>query len=177
MKKIEKKILRNLYEYKIEEDIQNDEKENLINSSVQTNCINNIQFGQIHNVSSKIFVTACLSNGIGLTAGRDFSTKIGVKVPVLSKCYATQKQIKEKIHQMARNCVDHYATQITTPRSLGFDGSWSHCRKAPQCFGCFMDLLSKKIVDYYVVEKSTKWSEGNYNGTSQGIETECFSKL
>ena len=40
-----------------------------------------------------------------------------------------------------------------------------------------MDLSNRKIIDYYIVEKSSKCYNGNYQGSSQGMETECFSKL
>ena len=92
-------------------------------------------------------------------------------VCVLSKCYDAQKRIRNDVHNIARKSVDHYASLILTPRGLSFDGSWSHCRNASQCFGCFIDLTNRKIVDYYIVERSSKNYEGNYMGPSQGMET------
>lgn len=175
--KSRKKIKRHLQLYKTETnvDIIHEKQESL--TQTDSSISNYVQFGHIHKVASKTFVAACLSNGFGFKAGRDFSVKMGIKVPALSKCYNVQNNILEEIHIFARNCVDKYASKISTPRGLGFDGSWSHCRKASQCFGCFIDLLTKKIVDYYVAEKYNKWYTGNYKGSSQAMETECFSKL
>ena len=97
-----KRIKRMLKNYKNEKCISPELNTTYANTFSQTDSSisNYVQFGHVHQVSSKMFVAACLSNGIGFTAGHDFSLKLGIKVPALSKCYSAQNQIHDVIHQI-----------------------------------------------------------------------------
>lgn len=60
---------------------------------------------------------------------------------------------------------------------LGFDGSWDHRRKGKCCIVVAIDQHRKKIIDFEIVQKSTKDHQTNYTGSLQGMETFCVSKI
>ena len=108
---------------------------------------------------------------------RRICLKLGLKCNSPIWCYQEQKKIEEIIHDEAIKSIKKYQSLIVSPTILGFDGSWSHKRNAPQCVSAFIDLSSKKIIDYHIIEKDNLWQKGNFSGFPQGMETECFQVM
>jgi hypothetical protein len=58
---------------------------------------------------------------------------------------------------------------------LAFDGPWSHVRWSGQCFGLFIDLIQRRIVDFELV--LTRKCGGDFDGAGQALEGESFRRM
>jgi hypothetical protein len=60
---------------------------------------------------------------------------------------------------------------------VGFDGSWSHVRRAPKCFGCFIDLLTRRVVDFEFFFPEPGGLGGAVHVATQSMEGVIFRAL
>jgi hypothetical protein len=60
---------------------------------------------------------------------------------------------------------------------IAFGGSWSHCRQAKDCIVGIIDYMTKKIVDYEIIQKAKRGRLGNHAGSSLGMEVEALLRL
>ena len=123
------------------------------------------------------FVAACISEGIGFSQGRRFLVKIGVIPPSQSACYKNQLRLEEETKVLGKESCLRNVIGINSPRSISFDGVWSHARNASHCMGTFIDQVTGKIIDYYKVQIDFNGHKGNYKGSSQGMETKILETL
>ena len=98
------------------------------------------------------FVAACISEGIGFSQGRRFLVKIGVIPPSQSACYKNQLRLEEETKVLGKESCLRNVIGINSPRSISFDGVWSHARNASHCMGTFIDQVTGKIIDCYKVQ-------------------------
>ena len=58
--------------------------------------------------------------------------------------------------------------------TIAFNGSWSHRWNAGQCVVSLINAATNKILDIEILEKNTNGVNGNYEGSSTGIEVEGY---
>lgn len=60
---------------------------------------------------------------------------------------------------------------------ISLDGSWDHKRRGNCCIVVVIDQTRKKIIDFEIIQKSTKSHKTDYSGSSQGMETEAVTRI
>jgi hypothetical protein len=60
---------------------------------------------------------------------------------------------------------------------LAFDGSWGDRRGAMECIIVFIDCLTKKIVDFEILQKAKCRLLSNYTGSSNGMKVVALRNL
>lgn len=66
---------------------------------------------------------------------------------------------------------------MTEGAVVGFDGAWSHWRRAKECVVILIDCKTKKIVDFEIVTKAKHDCPGNYVGSPNGMELAGLKKI
>jgi hypothetical protein len=73
----------------------------------------------------------------------------------------------------ALRIVDANKNAMSPGTWLGIDGSWNHHRNVTEHIVEFVDCRNRKIVDFEIVSRDTRFNPGNYTGAANGME--CVS--
>jgi hypothetical protein len=75
-----------------------------------------------------------------------------------------QRRILQHVYKWARLSCALFAPLASAATVFSFDGSWNHPRWGTHCFGCFIDLIQRKIVDFTVIRSKVKDPEEEGHG-------------
>lgn len=123
------------------------------------------------------FAFSIIIHGLGYTSTSLCFLENGILPPSESCFYQHINHIIDQIRILSRESVDAERNLMMINTILGFDGSWDHRRKGKCCIVVAIDQHHKKIIDFEIVQKSTKDHHANYTGSPQGMETFCVSKI
>jgi hypothetical protein len=93
-----------------------------------------------------------------------FCAFLGVTFPSNATLYVAQPRLIAQILEWAVTSCAMAAQAVTTASVLAFDGSWNHPRWGTRCFGCFIDLSQRKVVDFHIARKKGKTKKGAGGG-------------
>ena len=123
------------------------------------------------------YMFSLLITGANVISQNLIMSFLNVVVPSKTACYEAQPRICEELIARAYMSCAYWRQNMGDPCAISFDGSWSQRRRALHCFGAFVDPDQKKVVDFDVVERSQGTYAGNFNGTSQAMESEVLSRM
>lgn len=138
---------------------------------------NNINNSKEATINATRFVFSLLVNGSSYQSASETFLWNDIKVPSRATFYRIQPRVNAIITQMARESCQKYRDAMLPGSIIEMDGSWGHRRNSLQCILEFIDSRSKKIVDFEVTLKKNHSIEGDYAGSSNGMEIECLRKL
>lgn len=132
-------------------------------------------------VDADAMVLANIFTGQGYADQRK-SLLIQNKQPVSeSTYYRHQQAICNKIVDAVQNQCAEYAANIEDGTTLGTDGCWNHPRNGTACTVTVFDQHQEKVVAFSNVQKQCNKEEGNYEGSSNLMESvgieRCFQSL
>jgi hypothetical protein len=142
------------------------------------------------------YAFATLVSGTSFHSMFTFCSFMGFDMPSESTFYKAQRRIVAFLESAALESCAYFASLVRHGK-FAFDGSWSHCRRAPQCFGCLIDLVQRKVVQFCfwppAEPDEEPGAEGKSGGkgppkggdesvkmcaiASQAMEGECFRKM
>lgn len=91
--------------------------------------------------------------------------------------YEIQAAMIPILVSLARKSCDKWRASMPPDSIISLDGSWSHRRNAARCMVDFIDAERKKVVDFEFLEKTSSRVKGNYDGPSNGMETEALRRM
>jgi hypothetical protein len=97
--------------------------------------------------------------------------------PTKATFYNAQKEL---VGPICTRCETDCARrrEVVNPGSIiAFDGSWSHRCQAKESIIVIIKYMTKKIVDYEIIQKANRGRPENYAGSSSGIEVEALRRL
>lgn len=128
-------------------------------------------------INAKRFVFSTLINGASYTTISDIFLWNDILIPSSATFYRIQPKIIAIIEQMAEESCRAHRIRMSENSVINMDGSWGHRRNSSQCILEFIDNRTKKIVDFSICMKNNHKMEGDYIGSSNGMEVECLKKL
>lgn len=97
--------------------------------------------------------------------------------PGKSVYYKNLKDIIDAIATLAREQVNIEQQKMVPGTVISFDGSWDHRRHGKCCIVVAIDQIRKKIIDFEIIQKSSKLFPTDYHGSPQGMETEAVKRI
>ena len=125
---------------------------------------------------AKRFAFSVIFTGVGFTAACILFLFNGIDPPSETLYYQVQKEVVKVLYDMARESVQNEFNKIVPGSNISVDGSWTHRRNSRTFILDVMDVATKKIVDFELVDKGTKKLPGNYEGPSNLMEAFAFNK-
>ena len=113
------------------------------------------------------------------------------QTPSESTYYRNVKTISEAISECVEASLERARARITSDRYVSYDTAWRHRRRCRQASGVLVDLLTGKVIDYYIavikmpaelIPQTDKWAQQtprvDYNeGYPQGLEVKIFHRM
>jgi hypothetical protein len=127
--------------------------------------------------SAALFAFALLINGGQFAQQKQILAWLNIQVPGKTAFYRAQAAVCEKLVTWAYESCARWKACMGDESAISFDGSWSQRRKALHCFAAFIDPSLRKVVDFDVVERDQGAYKGNFQGTSQAMETEILKLM
>ena len=131
---------------------------------------------QVH-IEATRFALAVLTSCSNFTQTRRLFLRCGLDTIAESTFYKKQKTICPVLEDLARERVNRNLQQLLPDTCISFDGSWSHRRQANFCFVSMIDTRSQRIIDFEFATRSHQQANGNYEGSSQGMEIACLRMI
>jgi hypothetical protein len=127
--------------------------------------------------NAKLFAFVLLINGGHYRQQQDIFACLNIRVPGKTAFCQAQPIICGKLLDLAYQSCIAWRGNMQPESAISFDGSWSQRRAALHCFGAFIDPQQRKVVDFDVVERTQGSYKGNFEGTSQAMETEVLRMI
>ena len=131
-------------------------------------------------VSKKVFakrlILSLFLTGVTYTASCVILLFISVFPPNNELFYTCQKEVVRVLYEMAKESVNAELQKIVPRSNLSIDGSWAQRRNSRTFILDVIDPISKKIVDFELLDKGSKYRKGNYQGPSNQMEAFAFNK-
>jgi hypothetical protein len=120
---------------------------------------------------------AVLICGLSFAAMRELCLNMNIKPLSEKEFYGHQARITQPIINYARLICQKNRASMTDNSTIGIDGSWNHRHNGNFCIVDVIDVKTKRIVDFEIIYKSTPFKDGNYIGSSNGMEVAGLSRL
>ena len=82
--------------------------------------------------------------------------------------------VENEIVKMAQESCEEAKKTMSEQGAVGVDGSWSQKRDGIFCFLAIVDVIRKKVIDFYVNSHTLKDMKGNFQGPSNMMEHDLF---
>jgi hypothetical protein len=115
--------------------------------------------------------------GITYTAIAKFLLGIGVIPFSASAVYAAQVILVPGIVAFVKKICARNSAAMKENVTVGIDGSWNHCRNGSAQIIDMIDTDSGRVVDFEIVERASSRRQGNYKGSSNGMEAEAMRRM
>lgn len=123
------------------------------------------------------FVYSVIIHGSTYTDASVLFLENGFLPPAHTTFYKYIDIILDQIILLCTETVKQFRLSMKTGTIISLDGSWDHKRRGRSCIVVIIDQLQKKIIDFEIIRKSSKSYPTDYNGSSQGMETECVRRI
>ena len=99
-----------------------------------------------------LYTATVLTRGFSYTSFTEAMILLGLGdvCPSASTFYRTLPIIQEAVAVVTERALSEARSLITSPRCIGFDAGWAHCRNSRQCFGGFIDIETGMIIDFFM---------------------------
>jgi hypothetical protein len=121
-------------------------------------------------LNARKFAFSILTSGANFGKTSDVFLINGIRLPSRSRLYAVQHEFFEPIRQYCVEQCKYWEDQMDDETIVAFDGAWSHRRNAKECIVILIDCNHKRIIDFEIVTKSKCGNQGNWDGSSNGME-------
>ena len=164
-----------IYHKNIGTQIQNNsnQKLNIISKSDQITQTNNHY--SIDN--DMTFTISILIFGLSYQIARNIFNFNGIDVCSEKTFYKYQKQISPIIIQMSKESAKKFSEKIENDTIISIDGAWDHRRHGTACIVTFIDLKTRKIIDFEISTTPKQFVQGNTNECSRNLEKVSIEKL
>lgn len=101
----------------------------------------------------------------------------GIEVCSEKVFYYYQTQISPIIIELAKNSSKKYAQNITNNTIISIDGAWDHRRHGSTCIVTFIDIKTRKIIDFEISFISKQYVNGTTKECSRNLEKTAMEIL
>lgn len=130
-----------------------------------------------NNFDIKRIVLATLASGMTYLAAFLFLTLLTGYIISKNEFYNAQKELSNIIEKESRNQIANIQQSLGKDIIVGLDGAWNHVRQGSCCIVTMIDIISKKIIDYEIVELLKHFVKGNANTYPKNLEAEGIRRL
>lgn len=123
------------------------------------------------------YVLAVLSEGLNFEAIDNLLAKLRIDSCAKSTFYKHQAKLAPYLIEAAIESCRRARNRMNLETCISMDGSWSSRRHAQHCFVSLCDVMSKKVVDFTVVSRTSQFFMPQYSGASQAMEMAGFEDL
>jgi hypothetical protein len=116
----------------------------------------------------------CLALLLGATtylSAAHLLSNIGLIPLSRAAVYTAQILIIPRIVAFARKIASENREKMKQPAVVGINGSWNRQRKGSAHILDIVDLQSRSVVDFEIVQRTNASGRGNYEGSSNGMES------
>lgn len=78
---------------------------------------------------------------------------------------------------MAKKSAKKYLEKMEENAIISIDGAWDHRRHGTTCIVTFIDINSRKIVDFEIAFQPKQFVDGNTEECSRNLEKVCIERL
>ena len=128
-------------------------------------------------LNSLQFAYSIIVHGLGYLSTSLCFLENGILPPSHSTYYDKIDIVIDAIIKLCKECVLFEYKQIHFNTVIGLDGSWDHKRNGMNCIVVVIDQIRKKIIDFEIIRRSSKYKQTDYKGSPQGMETECVRRI
>ena len=91
--------------------------------------------------------------------------------------YKNQDIISPVIIKMAKDSAKKFSENISDDTIISIDGAWDHRRHGSACIVTFIDLKTRKIIDFEISLIPKQYVTGNTEECSRNLEKVCMERL
>lgn len=123
------------------------------------------------------FTISILIFGLSYQIARNVFNFNGIEVCSEKTFYKYQNQISPIIIQMAKESAKNFSEKIENDTIISIDGAWDHRRHGTACIVTFIDIKTRKIIDFEISTTPKQFVHGNTNECSRNLEKVSIEKL
>lgn len=157
-----------IYQKSVGTQIQNNSIQKLIDISKSDHLTQTNNHYSIDN--DMTFTISILIFGLSYQIARNLFNFNGIDVCSEKKFYQYQNQISPIIIQMAKESAKNFSKKIENDTIISIDGAWDHRRHGTACIVTFIDLKTRKIIDFEISTTPKPFVQGNTNECSRNLE-------
>ena len=124
-----------------------------------------------------IFTISVLLAGLGYTVAKFLFNYNCIDICSEKEFYRCQNIISPVILEIAKKSVQKYADQIQENSIISIDGALDHRRHGSACIVTFIDIVTRKIIDFEIDFQDKQFVEGNTKECSCNLEKVCVERL
>ncbi len=123
------------------------------------------------------FTISILIFGLSYQIARNVFNFNGIEVCSEKTFYKYQNQISPIYIQMAKESAKNFSEKIENETIISIDGAWDHRRHGTACIVTFIDIKTRKIIDFEISTTPKQFVHGNTNECSRNLEKVSIEKL
>jgi hypothetical protein len=132
---------------------------------------------KVTKITAQEFVFAVLLAGLTYIPASSLLLNLGILPIARTVFYEAQQKLLPKIIEFAIQSCSEARKRIKNGTALALDGSWNHRRHGTEHIVELIDMSTGLIVDFEIVSKKSRFKDGNYEGSSNGMELFGFKKM
>lgn len=123
------------------------------------------------------FAYSAIIHGLGYISTSLCFLENGILPPSHLTFYNQIDKVIDAVIEIARNNAFEEYLKMSPNTIISLDGSWDHRRSGRCCIVVIINQNTKKIIDFQILRRSSKVNPTDYNGSPQGMETECVRRI
>lgn len=123
------------------------------------------------------FTLSILVFGLSYSIVRNIFNFNGIEVCSEKTFYKYQNIISPIIIKMAKDSAKNFSEKIENNTIISIDGAWDHRRHGSACIVTFIDLKTRKIIDFEISLINKQFVKGNTKECSRNLEKVCMERL
>ena len=132
---------------------------------------------QLFKLTALKIVAIILILGLTYSVVRNLLDYLEIDMCSEKEFYQFQKTIEPNVIQMAKDSAKKYAEKIKDDTIISLDGAWDHRRHGTSCIVTFIDISTRKIIDFEIKTQHKQFVIGDTKEPSKNLEKECVIKL
>lgn len=127
--------------------------------------------------STLIFAISVLLSGLSYSVVKFLFNFNCIYICSEKEFYYYQKIVVPVINSMAKKSAKKYLEKMEENAIISIDGAWDHRRHGTTCIVTFIDINSRKIVDFEIAFQPKQFVDGNTEECSRNLEKVCIERL
>jgi hypothetical protein len=123
------------------------------------------------------FCLALLPGATTYSSAAYLLSNIGLILLSPAVVYTAQILIVPGIVAFARKIASENREKMKQPAVVGIDGRWNHRINGSGHIPDIVDVESRSVVDFEIVQRTNASGRGNYEGSSNGMEVEAKKRM
>lgn len=130
-----------------------------------------------NNFDIKKIVFATLASGMTYLSAFTFLALLTGYIISKKNFYKAQSELEKILLKEKEKQLLKFQNLLEENTIVAFDGAWNHVRQGSNCIVIMIDIKTKKIIDFAIIERPKQYVEGNCIKSPKNLEAEGIRTL